>query len=143
MRPFSGLLPASLLICFTLLALAVSASTDEPSPSVDEAAHHVLGPWQGTLVAGENRLRLVLHWSQSADGALEATLDSLDQGIEGIPVAAASLDGDAVHLDIKAIQASFEGRLAAPNRIEGDWKQSGYTFPLTFEKATEDDPEGR
>ncbi len=45
----------------------------------------VTGDWQGSLSAGGAELRLVLHITKGADGALKATLDSVDQGANGIP----------------------------------------------------------
>jgi pimeloyl-ACP methyl ester carboxylesterase len=46
------------------------------------------GAWEGMLDAGV-KLRLVIHLAQQKDGTLTATLDSVDQGAFGIPVASA------------------------------------------------------
>ena len=43
-----------------------------------------MGDWRGTLKPGSAELRLVLHIAQGDDGNLKATLDSIDQGANGI-----------------------------------------------------------
>ncbi len=53
-------------------------------------AQDIAGDWQGTLSAGGAELRLVLHITKAADGSLKATLDSVDQGANGIPVSSIS-----------------------------------------------------
>jgi hypothetical protein len=50
------------------------------------AGQDITGDWQGTLSAGGAELHLVLHVTKGSDGTLHATLDSLDQGANGIPV---------------------------------------------------------
>jgi len=40
-------------------------------------AQDIAGDWQGTIAAGGQELRLVLHITKAADGALKATLDSV------------------------------------------------------------------
>jgi len=47
-------------------------------------AQDVTGDWNGTLHANGAELRLVLHISKNPDGGLKATLDSVDQGANGI-----------------------------------------------------------
>ncbi len=54
-------------------------------------AQNIAGDWQGTLKAGPAELRLVLHIAKNADGSFKATLDSVDQGANGIPVTSISL----------------------------------------------------
>ena len=49
-------------------------------------AQEVTGDWQGTLSAGTLALHLVLPIRTGADGSLQATLDSVDQGANRIPV---------------------------------------------------------
>ena len=47
----------------------------------------VEGTWKGTLATGAVSLRLALHVSRNGKGELASTLDSLDQGAMGLPVA--------------------------------------------------------
>src|SRR5206468_10204466 len=62
-------------------------------------AQNLAGNWQGTLEAG-NGLRTVLKVA-SGDGKLKATMYSVDQGGQPIPVTSIALDGTAVTFAIK------------------------------------------
>ncbi|MGP8176278.1 MAG: hypothetical protein ACLP7O_17270, partial [Terracidiphilus sp.] len=50
------------------------------------AQAQIAGDWQGTLITPGPQLHLVLHIAAAKDGSLTATLDSVDQGANGIPV---------------------------------------------------------
>jgi hypothetical protein len=98
-------------------------------------AQDIIGEWQGTLKAGEAELRLVLHIAQGDDGSFKATLDSVDQGVNGIPVTSISLKDSHVSFTVDSIHASYEGRVNASGlSIEGTWTQR-QSLPLTFERA--------
>src|SRR5262245_5844575 len=86
------------------------------------------GTWRGTLGGA---LRLVLTIEKSPDGLFTGVLDSLDQGSR-IPIAAVTLSGDNVKLDVKAVAGTFEGTLnAARTELRGTWNQ-GSPQPLVF-----------
>ena len=93
----------------------------------------ILGDWQGTLKAGQAEFHLVLHISQAPDGALKATLDSLDQGAMGIAVSTISLKDSKLTFTSDAVHGSYEGKVNA-NTIEGTWTQ-GQPLPLNFTRA--------
>jgi uncharacterized protein len=98
-------------------------------------AQDVTGDWQGTLSAGGNELRLVLHITKSADGALKATLDSVDQGANGIPVNAVNLKNSTLNLDVAAVHGTYEGKVAPDAKtVTGTWTQ-GSPLPLEFKRA--------
>ena len=49
-----------------------------------------------------------------------------------------TLDGAAITLDVTAIRAVYAGNLTADrNAIEGEWRQSGMTLPLTVARVEE------
>jgi uncharacterized protein len=99
-------------------------------------AQEIVGDWQGAIDTGMGQLRLVLHITKGADGALKATLDSIDQGANGIPVKTATLKDSKLNLDVAAVQGSYEGKVAADGKtISGTWSQ-GKDFPLEFKRAT-------
>ena len=54
------------------------------------AAQKISGTWNGTLVAGAANLRLRMNITKAATGAATGTLDSLDQGANGIPLSSIS-----------------------------------------------------
>lgn len=99
-------------------------------------AQDVTGDWQGTLDTGMSQLRLVLHITKSADGKLAATLDSVDQGANGIPVAGVTLRDSKLNLDIAAVHGTYDGTVAADGQsIKGTWSQ-GQALPLDFKRGT-------
>ena len=82
----------------------------------------IVGDWQGTLNTGAGELRLVLHISEAQDGSLNATLDSVDQAANGIPVTAISLKDSKLKLTVDAVHGSYEGTVSKDaTEIKGTW----------------------
>lgn len=99
------------------------------------AAQDVTGDWQGTLHAGAADLHLILHITRAADGGLQATLDSVDQGANGIPVKTVTLQGAELKLDVAMVRGTYEGTVNKDaTEISGTWSQ-GQPLPLTFKRA--------
>jgi hypothetical protein len=95
----------------------------------------IAGDWNGALEAQGTKLRLVLHVKKNPDGTLAATIDSLDQNANAIPVSSVSQKGNDVKLELSGLSASYQGKLnAAGTEITGEWKQGG-TLPLVFKRA--------
>ena len=94
------------------------------------------GDWQGTLSAGGQQLRLVLHITKAPDASLKATLDSIDQpGADGIPVTAISLKDSKLSLEVAMVHGTYEGKVSADGKtITGTWTQ-GQPLPLEFKRA--------
>jgi uncharacterized protein len=85
---------------------------------------------------GSIELRLALHLSRAADGALTGTLDSMDQSAHGIPISKVTQKDGSLALEIKAVGATFEGQLSADgSQISGTFHQSGQDLPLTFRRG--------
>ena len=98
-------------------------------------AQDLSGDWQGTLSASGAELRLVLHITKSADGSLKATLDSVDQGTNGIPVSSVTLKDSTLSLEIEAVHGTYEGKVSADGKtISGTWSQ-GASLPLNFKRG--------
>jgi fermentation-respiration switch protein FrsA (DUF1100 family) len=111
-----------------LAALIVTASVAQ--------AQDLAGDWQGSLNTGAGELRLVLHITKAADGSLKATLDSVDQGSNGIPVSSISLKSSKLSLGIDAVHGTYEGTVAADGKtISGTWSQ-GAALALDFKRVT-------
>jgi hypothetical protein len=99
-------------------------------------AKSIVGDWQGTLRPPGAELRLVLHITESGDGSLKATLDSVDQGANGIPVASVTLKNSKLTLNVEAIHGTYEGTVNPDaTEITGTWTQ-GQSFPLDFRRGT-------
>jgi len=99
-------------------------------------AQDIAGDWQGTLDTGMGKLRLVLHITKAADSTLHATLDSIDQASNGIPVKSVTLKDSKLNLDVTAVNGTYEGAVAPDAKtITGTWNQ-GQPLPLEFKRAT-------
>jgi hypothetical protein len=99
-------------------------------------AQEVVGDWQGTLKAGGAELGLVLHITKGGGGELKATMDSVDQGANGIPVSTITLKDSQLSLKVEAWHGTYEGKVnAAATEIDGTWSQ-GQPLPLVFKRAT-------
>jgi hypothetical protein len=95
----------------------------------------IAGDWAGTLTVGPAQLRLVLHITAAKDGSLTATLDSLDQGANGIPVTSATMVGSKLSLTVDAVHGTYEGAVNQDAaEIAGTWSQ-GRPLELNFKRA--------
>ncbi len=101
-----------------------------------EQAKGVEGDWKGTLKAGGAELHLVLHIAKNSDGTLKATLDSIDQGANGIPINSISFQDSKLSFTSDAIHGSYEGKANSDlSSLSGTWTQAGNSLPLDFERA--------
>ena len=98
-------------------------------------AQDVVGDWQGTLKAGAAELRLVVHITKSDDGSLKATMDSIDQAANGIPISSISLKDSKLSFTSAAIHGSYEGTVNKDaTEIAGTFTQ-GTPLPLDFTRV--------
>jgi pimeloyl-ACP methyl ester carboxylesterase len=93
--------------------------------------------WEGKLSVGAGlSLRLVLHVQKTEDGGLLGKVDSPDQGVKGLHVNSVALDDTKLSFELKALQATYEGKLSAEkNEAVGTFAQAGAKFPLTLKKT--------
>lgn len=118
-------------VAYPSLALPAFVAAQAASPE----SKSIAGDWNGELNVQGTKLRLVLHIKKNSDGALAATLDSVDQNATGIPVSSVSQKGSDVKLELKGIGASYQGKLnPAGTEISGEWNQGG-TLPLVFKRT--------
>jgi len=98
-------------------------------------AQDIAGDWQGVLDTGQGQLHLILHLTKASNGSLGATLDSVDQGANGIPVATVTLKDSKLSLGVDAVNGTYEGTVKPDSsEIDGTWTQ-GQSFPLNFTRA--------
>jgi pimeloyl-ACP methyl ester carboxylesterase len=101
-------------------------------------AQELIGDWQGTLVIGQAKLRIILKVSAGTDKKLAAELYSIDQTSDALPVDSISVDGKSVNFALPMIHGSYVGTLSTDsNSIDGTWTQGG-SNPLKFERATKE-----
>jgi fermentation-respiration switch protein FrsA (DUF1100 family) len=119
----------------TVMKAILILATEVVAAAALVSAQDIAGDWQGTLSAGGAELRLVLHITKDDKGALKATLDSVDQNANGIPVSSISLKDSKLSLGVDAVHGTYEGKVAADGAtISGTWSQ-GQPLPLDFKRA--------
>jgi len=125
----------SILIYFILIIMGsaffiVSAQEQVTStPGIE-------GIWEGKLKVPGGELRIVFNISKNPDGTLTATLDSPNQGVTGIPVEEVIFKDKTLRLEVKSVGGVYEGKVSEDFLvIEGEWKQSGQTLPLTAKRV--------
>jgi uncharacterized protein len=96
----------------------------------------IVGDWSGVLDVGIAKVTLVLHIQQNPDGALSATIDTLEQKVTDALIDLVAFDDGSLKFEIKAALAKFEGSLIKnESEISGQWTQAGQSFPLAFERG--------
>jgi uncharacterized protein len=102
-----------------------------------DAIFPVEGLWQGAVETHGMRLRFQLHISHDTEGALIAALDSLDQGVTGLPANHVTLKDSVFHFEIPSVAGVYDGTLnLARNAIAGKWSQtSADNLPLNLQRS--------
>jgi CubicO group peptidase (beta-lactamase class C family) len=78
-------------------------------------------------------LHLKLHL-KAGSAAMEGTLDSVDQGANGLPCANLSLAEDALSFDVPSVGGKWHGKVSADGAtLDGSWSQ-GQEMPLVFHR---------
>ncbi len=117
----------ALPLTFTRAAAKVDT---KPAPPSD-----IDGAWSGTLDAGAAKLRLVFHIMNTPNG-LKATLDSVDQGANGIPVGGVTRKESSIRFDVPVVAGTFDAKISADgSRMEGTWSQGGNALPLVLQRV--------
>jgi pimeloyl-ACP methyl ester carboxylesterase len=120
-----------------VLGLQPKTLAHEPPGQGQAATKGIEGDWQGTLKVSGAEMRLALHIAINHSDGYKATMDSLDQGTNGIPITSMSFKDSKMKFTVDSIQGSYEGTVDnAGAAIDGTWVQSGQSFPLDFKRAT-------
>jgi pimeloyl-ACP methyl ester carboxylesterase len=101
-------------------------------------AQDIAGDWQGTLKAGPQELRLIVHIERDEGGAWKASAASIDQDDRGakIPADSVTVAGPDVKISFAAIRGNYSGELSADGTtMSGNWTQ-GVPLPLELKRAT-------
>jgi len=122
----------SAIIC-KLAVLSLAALALSP---LSRAQSQIAGDWIGTINAGGAQLRLALHITAAKDGGFTATLDSVDQGANGIPVTSVTLKDSKLSLIVDAAHATYDGTVNKDaTEIDGAWSQ-GAPLELNFKRGS-------
>ncbi len=115
-----------------------------PAHAAEPMQTKLAGVWQGALDVGGMKLRIVFDIKLEDEDRLVGTLDSPDQQAFGIPIDTIKLEDNAVTIELKRIQGTFSGTLAADaEQIDGTWSQMGRTFPLLMRRGEKVQPARR
>jgi hypothetical protein len=76
------------------LALNLTRANGSPAQTPESLAG-LNGDWDGILDTGTVRLRLVIHISVTKT-VIAASMDSIDQGVNGLPITSVRQDGSTV-----------------------------------------------
>ena len=98
------------------------------------SAQDISGAWHGKLSLPTGSLTIVFHISQTEQGAYVTTLDSPDQGANGIKTQTTSFNDSTLIIQIPVIHASYKGKLNSDNTINGTFTQ-GMPLPLNLKKG--------
>ncbi len=116
-------------ICILFCALGLAKAQD------------VTGDWLGTLAMPNGERRIGLHISKAENG-FKATLDSIEQGVTGVPLDAVTLTGSTLSFSAKAFHFSYEGQVdVAGTSIDGNISAEAGSAPLTFHRGLAIKPE--
>ena len=122
--------------CAMILAMAIFTGQGWGRPPQGSAAKGIEGDWQGTLRAGRNELRLVVHISKTPEGFLQATLDSLDEGTYGIPITSITFENSKLNFSADSIEATYDGQANSDlTSINGSWSQAGNNLALVLKRG--------
>jgi pimeloyl-ACP methyl ester carboxylesterase len=96
-------------------------------------AQDITGQWNGALKIQGTQLRLIFKISNK-DNGLISTMDSPDQGAEGIPTTTTSFENSTLKITLTSAKIEYEGILGKDNIIVGNFKQAGQIFPMNLSK---------
>jgi hypothetical protein len=102
------------------------------------------GTWLGTVEAEGIRLRVVFHILNTADG-LTATMDSPDQGVNGVPATAVTRKGSSLKIEVKQMRGgAFEGKISPDlAKIDGTYTWTAGALPLVVKRVKDASVLGR
>lgn len=101
--------------------------------STSAMAQDITGQWNGMLKVQGIQLRLVFHISKTENG-YTATMDSPDQGANGIPVTKTTFENNQLTLEVSNAMIEYKGELK-DNSISGTFKQGALAVPMDLSRT--------
>ena len=96
--------------------------------TISAIGQNISGDWYGVLKIQGTQLRMVVHIAKTENG-YSSTLDSPDQGANGIPVGQTIVNGSKLQLLLANIGAEYNG-IVIGDSISGIFKQGGIEVPM-------------
>jgi uncharacterized protein len=98
-------------------------------------AQKITGSWQGILIAGPQKLKVVFHVSRDSSKIYHSSFDSPDQGAFGIPCSVTNMKTDSLEMLIQSIHGGYRGKWDGQNNISGYFFQMGHNFPMELSRV--------
>jgi len=118
-------------------ALAITAMLPAAFAGADAAAP-LAGHWEGAIHTPLEEMAVTVDLAAGEGGKLGGTFSSPSQRLNGFPLWSASVDGDAVKIELKMADPgirTFDGRLSADREtITGQFLISVYSVPFTLKR---------
>jgi non-heme chloroperoxidase len=100
-------------------------------------APDLAGDWQGDLVDGARQLRVVCRIAKADGGTWAATIYSIDQSSDSIPVNSVTLTQTDFTLRVDALHFTYQGKLSQDaTLIKGTATRYNRSFPMEWRRAT-------
>lgn len=123
--------------CYSLLLTLLFIGSFAVVKSQSQSAASIEGRWEGVLTLGANSLRIVFHFESAGEG-YTGTMDSPDQGQNGIPCQNVVLEGDSLSLNVMNV-IDYHGKQTDSTHITGNFAQNGMELLLNLEKKDASD----
>lgn len=98
-------------------------------------AQKLIGNWKGNIDINGTQLPIVFHFNKNSGGEVGGKWDSPKQNAIGLPYSSINVAEDSVHIGIKMVNGSYEGKFIGDDSITGTWTQAGNQFPLNFSRT--------
>ena len=106
------ILSAAVLLFGAAVTVAAESSAAPFSEAVEQTGTSPFcGSWTGKLAIARTELTIVFNFSEAPDGSLKATMDSPDQGAEGIEAEVDESAYPAIKLSVPSLYVSYSGLL--------------------------------
>ncbi len=100
-------------------------------------SQNIIGNWKGNIDVSGNQIPIVFHFYKDSTGKIDGKWDSPKQKAMNLPFSGININGDSLHLAIKMISGSYEGKFIGNDSIAGMWHQGGGQIDLNLSRSSE------
>lgn len=101
--------------------------------SLNAVSQDITGQWNGSLDIQGTQLRLIFN-IEKTDSGYSTTMDSPDQGANGIPVYETTFTNSELKINASNLGVEYIGNLGKDGIISGNFKQGGMSIPLNLSR---------
>jgi len=102
--------------------------------SISSFGQDITGQWNGVLKVQGTQLRLVFNVTKT-DNGFSSTMDSPDQGTNGIPVTNTTFENSKIKFVVANARIEYNGELKEKEFV-GTFNQGGQEFPMNLSRKT-------